>query len=82
MLYSRFNSLRIHLQGLQVGPFPGHYLSQQLFFQAHRSHCEVDEGGLGLELRREMGIGQLGVEDELKVTVVLTLLAPNSNVTG
>ncbi|TNN78388.1 hypothetical protein EYF80_011372 [Liparis tanakae] len=52
---------------LEVGPLPGHHLSQQLLLQAHRSHCEVDEGGLGLELRREMGIIQLGVDDELKL---------------
>lgn len=29
-----------------------------------------------------MGIGQLGVDNELKVTVVFTLLAPNLNVPG
>ncbi len=27
-----------------------------------------------------MGIGQLGMDNEMKVTVVFTLFAPNSNV--
>lgn len=44
------------------------------------SHSEVNEGGLGLELWREMWIGQLCVKNELKATFIFTLLAPNKNI--
>lgn len=69
----------IHLQSLQVGSFPRHHLPEQLFLQTNRGHCEVDEGGLGLKLRQEMGIGQLCVDDEPEVAVVFTLLSPELN---
>lgn len=81
-LHRSLRSLRIYLESFQVGPFAGHYLSQQLFLQTNRGHCEVDEGGLGLELRWEMGVGQLGMDNESKVAVVFTLLSSNLNVTG
>lgn len=37
---------------------------------------------MGLKLRQEVGVGQLGVDDELEVTVVFTLLSSQLNVPG
>lgn len=52
------------------------HLSQELLLQASLSHCEVNEGGLGLQLRREVRVGQLCVQKKPEPTVILTISIP------
>lgn len=47
---------------------------QKLVLQTTLSDGEVDEGGLSLDLRRIMGVAELGVQDELEVLIVLYIL--------
>ena len=54
---------------LQVRSFLVHHLGQELVLQTIPSHCEIDEGGLGLNLRFVVRIGKLGVEDKPKTWV-------------
>lgn len=62
---------------LQVRPFLVHHLGQELVLQTIPGHCEIYEGGLGLNLRLVVRIGKLGVEDEPETRVEETLLVPN-----
>ena len=66
-----------HLEVLEVGPLLVDHLGQQLVLQAVACHGEVDEGGLGLDLGLVVGVGQLGVEDQLEAGVEEALLVPH-----
>lgn len=49
------------------------HLSQKLLLQASLRHCEVNEGGLGLQLRREVRVGQLCVQKKPESAVIFTI---------
>lgn len=49
------------------------HLPQELLLQTSLRHCEVNEGGLGLQLRREVRVGQLCVQKKPEPAVVLTI---------
>ena len=64
---------------LQVGPLLVDHLGEELVLQAVPGHGEVDEGRLGLDLGLVVGVGQLGVEDQLEARVEEALLVSHFN---
>lgn len=72
------DELRLGL--LQVRALLVDYQGQQLVLQTTLCDSEVDEGGLGLDLRRVVGVAELGVQDELEVLVVLHILVPQLDI--
>lgn len=62
-----------NLHGLQVRPLMADHLSQELLLQASLRHCEVNEGGLCLQLGREVRVGQLCVQKKPESAVILTI---------
>lgn len=62
---------------LEVGSLLVDHLGQELVLQTVPGHGEVDERGLGLDLRLVVRIGQLGVQDEPEARVEETLLVPD-----
>lgn len=72
------DELRLGL--LKIRPLLIDYQGQQLVLQATLCDSEVDEGGLGLNLGRVVGVAELGVQDELEVLVVLHILVPQLDI--
>lgn len=70
-----------HLEVLEVRSFLIHHLGQELVLQTIPGHSKINEGGLGLNLRLVVRIGQLGVEDESEARVEETLLVSNFDTT-
>lgn len=66
-----------HLETLEVGPLLVHHLGQELVLQTVSGHRKIDEGGLGLNLRLIVRVGQLGVEDEAEARVEEALFVPD-----
>lgn len=62
---------------LKIRPLLVHHLGQELVLQTVSGHCEIDEGGLGLNLGLIVRIGQLGVEDESEPRVEEALFVPD-----
>lgn len=62
---------------LEVRSFLSHHLGQQLVLQTIPGHSKIDQGGLGLNLRLIVRIGQLGVEDESEARMEETFFVPN-----
>lgn len=67
---------------LKVRPLLVHHLGQELVLQTVSGHCEIDEGGLGLNLGLIVRIGQLGVEDEPEPRVEEALFVPDFDAAG
>lgn len=67
---------------LKVRPLLVHHLGQELVLQTVSGHCEIDEGGLGLNLGLIVRIGQLGVEDESEPRVEEALFVPDFDAAG
>ena len=62
-----------YLEFLQIGSLLRHDDGEKLILQTIPGDGEVDECGLGLHLRLVMRIGQLGVQDETELGVILHL---------
>lgn len=65
-----------NLHGLQIRPLMADHLTQKLLLQASLRHCEVNECGLGLQLRRKVRVGQLCVQKKPESAVILTISIP------
>ena len=72
----------VYLQLLQIGSLHADHRSQQLVLQAFPGHSDVDQGGLSLQLRLVVRVGQLGVKDEPEPGVILTLFVSDFNEPG
>mmetsp|Transcript_10302 Transcript_10302/g.22116 ORF Transcript_10302/g.22116 Transcript_10302/m.22116 type:complete len:1096 (-) Transcript_10302:3570-6857(-) len=75
VLVERTHQLRRLL--LQVRPLVVHHQRQQLVLQALLSHTEVHEGGLGSNLGLVVRVGQLGLQVQPELGVVLHLCVSN-----
>lgn len=71
-----------YLQLLQIGSLHADHCGQQLVLQAFPGHGEIDQGGLSLQLRLVVRVGQLGVKDEPEPGVILTLFVSDFNEPG
>lgn len=58
---------------LEVWSLLVHHLGQELVLQPISGHCEVNEGGLGLNLRFVVRIGQFGVKNQSEAWMEETL---------
>lgn len=67
----------LHLKMLEVRSLLVDHLGQELVLQAVPCHCKIDQGGLGLDLRFVVRIGQLGVQDESEAWMEETLFVPH-----
>lgn len=59
--------------------FLGKHSSEQLLFETSLSDGEVDDGGLGGQLRREGWVGKSTSQEHLEIGVVVELTASNIN---
>lgn len=58
----------------QIRPFGLDDDGQKLIFQPHRSDHKVDHRSFGLDFGGEVGVGELGVQEQPEVGVLLDLV--------